>query len=348
MKPVIKLKLHSSDGTSASSVNKFLEESDTDHQDLLYHSNVHWLSLVKVCQWVWKLKLEIISCLELFENARDTFWLRDLAFAVDIHTHEWAECEATRKIPACAWNVHNLRASRTKLPLFSQQMPNKPFPHFPTLAMLKEARRHVKNAWRILLSVLWFWQIWQVTSADVMSLQTRCWNGATGVTVGTVWSPMWHCLKGEVQTFQTGWLLYFMKCSQISKHPEDGREDAGVVRLYICVLTDFKCDEHQQSAPQIPVEWWTPQVCSENCHNETNTRLQYTGKIGSSTALSPLKVNVSINTVLPFFTFMFDMYACGAGLASTTCIHIILPAPKGQDQREIPYSTYSEGHMSIK
>lgn len=42
---------------------KFLEESDADHQDLLYHSNVRWLSLGKVCQRVWELKGEISSFL---------------------------------------------------------------------------------------------------------------------------------------------------------------------------------------------------------------------------------------------------------------------------------------------
>ncbi|XP_069007851.1 general transcription factor II-I repeat domain-containing protein 2A-like [Embiotoca jacksoni] len=72
---------------------KFLEENDADHQDLLYHSNVRWLSLGKVCQRVWELKQEIISFLELLEKAddfpelSDTDWLCDLAFAVDILTH---------------------------------------------------------------------------------------------------------------------------------------------------------------------------------------------------------------------------------------------------------------------
>ena len=32
----------------------FLEETDADHQDLLYHSRVRWLSLGNVCQRVWE------------------------------------------------------------------------------------------------------------------------------------------------------------------------------------------------------------------------------------------------------------------------------------------------------
>lgn len=39
----------------------FLEETDADHQDLLYHSRVHWLSLGKVFQRVWELKGEITA-----------------------------------------------------------------------------------------------------------------------------------------------------------------------------------------------------------------------------------------------------------------------------------------------
>lgn len=78
----------------------FLEETDADHTDLLYHSNVRWSSLGKVCQRVWELKQEIISFLELLENTdkfpelNDTVWLCDLAFT---DTHERAECEATRE-----------------------------------------------------------------------------------------------------------------------------------------------------------------------------------------------------------------------------------------------------------
>lgn len=37
----------------------FLEETDADHQDLLYHSGVRWLSLGKVFQRVWELKEEM-------------------------------------------------------------------------------------------------------------------------------------------------------------------------------------------------------------------------------------------------------------------------------------------------
>uniref|UniRef100_A0A3Q3X0I4 Uncharacterized protein n=1 Tax=Mola mola TaxID=94237 RepID=A0A3Q3X0I4_MOLML len=131
---------------------KFLEETDADHQDLLYHSNIRWLSLGKVCQQVWELKQEIISFLELLEKAddfpelSDTDWLCDLAFAVDILTHM---NELNVKLQGKDQFVHemytNVRAFKTNLALFSKQMSNKSFAHFPTLATLKEAPRHVKK-----------------------------------------------------------------------------------------------------------------------------------------------------------------------------------------------------------
>ena len=72
---------------------KFLQETDTHNLDLVYHSNVHWSSLGKVCQRVQELKQEIISCWELLEKAdafpelSDTDWFCDLVFAVYTLTH---------------------------------------------------------------------------------------------------------------------------------------------------------------------------------------------------------------------------------------------------------------------
>lgn len=130
----------------------FLEETDADHTDLLYHSNVRWLSLGKVCQRLWELKQEIISFLELLENTHnfpelnDTDWLCDLAFTVDILTHM---NELNVKLQGKNQFVHemqaNVRAFKTKLVLFSKQMSDKSFAHFPTLATLKEAPQHVKK-----------------------------------------------------------------------------------------------------------------------------------------------------------------------------------------------------------
>ncbi|KAK0145774.1 General transcription factor II-I repeat domain-containing protein 2B [Merluccius polli] len=128
----------------------FLEETDADHQDLLYHSRVRWLSLGKVCQRVWELKEEIRSFLELmgksdeFPELSDEAWLCDFAFAVDILSHM---NELNVKLQGKDQFAHdmytNVRAFKSKLTLFSRQMSNKSFAHFPTLAMQKA--RNVKK-----------------------------------------------------------------------------------------------------------------------------------------------------------------------------------------------------------
>uniref|UniRef100_A0AAV2KR74 HAT C-terminal dimerisation domain-containing protein n=1 Tax=Knipowitschia caucasica TaxID=637954 RepID=A0AAV2KR74_KNICA len=130
----------------------FLEETDAAHQDLLYHSRVRWLSLGKVLQRVWELKEEISSFLELKEKSEefpelsDENWLCDFAFAVDIFSHL---NELNVKLQGKDQFVHNLytnvTAFKSKLILFSRQMSNKSFTHFPTLATQKEATRNTKK-----------------------------------------------------------------------------------------------------------------------------------------------------------------------------------------------------------
>ncbi|KAJ3582563.1 hypothetical protein NHX12_000480 [Muraenolepis orangiensis] len=130
----------------------FLEETNADHQDLLYHSRVRWLSLGKVFQRVWELKDEIRSFFNLmgkseeFPELSDTNWLCDFAFAVDIFSHM---NELNVKLQGKDQFAHdmytNVRAFKSKLVLFSRQMSNKSFAHFPTLAVQKEAARNAKK-----------------------------------------------------------------------------------------------------------------------------------------------------------------------------------------------------------
>ncbi|XP_059827475.1 general transcription factor II-I repeat domain-containing protein 2-like [Hypanus sabinus] len=124
----------------------FLEETDADHQDLLYHSRVRWLSLGKVFQRVWELKEEIGAFLELLRKAGEfpelsnKSWLCDFAFAVDIFSHM---NELNVKLQGKDQFVHdmytNVKAFKSKLAFFSRQISNKLFTHFPTLATLEEA-----------------------------------------------------------------------------------------------------------------------------------------------------------------------------------------------------------------
>ena len=153
MNPVIKLvNFIRARGLQHRQFIAFLEETDADHQDLLYHSRVRWLSLGKVFQRVWELKEEITAFLELmgrsdeFPELSDKNWLCDFAFAVDILSHM---NELNTKLQGKDQFVHdmytNVRAFKSKLTLFSRQISNKSFTHFPTLAMQKEATRNAQK-----------------------------------------------------------------------------------------------------------------------------------------------------------------------------------------------------------
>ncbi|XP_034547514.1 general transcription factor II-I repeat domain-containing protein 2-like [Notolabrus celidotus] len=119
---------------------QLLEESETEHTDVLYHSNVCWLSLGKVFRRVWDLRGEIWTFLETvgkadeFADLQDPAWLCDFAFGVDVMSHL---NDLNLKLQGKNMFVHELysfmQAFKAKLTPFSQQMTNKCFTHFPTL-----------------------------------------------------------------------------------------------------------------------------------------------------------------------------------------------------------------------
>ena len=69
----------------------FLEDIEADFTDVLYHTNVRWLSMEKVLKRTWDLKAEIvmffnmkdISC-DFSKEMESDEWICDFAFAVDI------------------------------------------------------------------------------------------------------------------------------------------------------------------------------------------------------------------------------------------------------------------------
>jgi len=68
-----------------------LEDLDTEHLDVLYHSRVPWLSLGKVLRRVWELREEIVIFLDMKSiqcdfstNIVDDEWRLDFKFAIDI------------------------------------------------------------------------------------------------------------------------------------------------------------------------------------------------------------------------------------------------------------------------
>jgi len=65
-----------------------LEEHDTEHGDIGYHSTVRWLCLGKVLKTFWDLKAEIREFCEKkgkdIPELSDGDWMADLAFVVDV------------------------------------------------------------------------------------------------------------------------------------------------------------------------------------------------------------------------------------------------------------------------
>lgn len=124
---------------------QLLEEREADHTDVPYHSNVRWLSLGTVLRRVWDLRDQIGVFLENvgkagdFPELKDSDWMLDFAFAVDLMGHL---NDLNRKLQGKDVFVHEqysyVRAFRAKLTLFSRQMTNNSFTHFPTLTTMKD------------------------------------------------------------------------------------------------------------------------------------------------------------------------------------------------------------------
>ena len=117
------------------------EDCDSDHSGVPYHTAVRWLSLGKVLRRVWDLKTQILLFLEMkgkdkdFPQFKQTEWLSDLAFAVDLFEHM---NELNTKLQGKGTFGHEMysivKAFRVKLKLFSRQLSQNNITHFATLA----------------------------------------------------------------------------------------------------------------------------------------------------------------------------------------------------------------------
>ena len=121
-----------------------LEDLETEHLDVLYHSRVRWLSLDKVLRIVWELREEIVMFLEMKSiwsdfstNIVDEEWRLDFKFAIDIMEKL---NELNVKLQGNGIFAHEMymhvKSFQTKLSLFSRQASSNRFCHFP---LLKEA-----------------------------------------------------------------------------------------------------------------------------------------------------------------------------------------------------------------
>ena len=128
---------------------KFLEEIDSDHQDLDYRSHVRWLSLGKACKRVWERKKAIIAFLKSIGKADDFSELEgrnllgDFSFSVDILTHM---NELNAKLQGKELYAHYVMAFKSKLALFSAQMSNNSFHAFShSILTMKQAPKHANK-----------------------------------------------------------------------------------------------------------------------------------------------------------------------------------------------------------
>lgn len=162
-------------------------------------------------------------------------------------------------------------------------MSDKSFAHFPTLATFKEAPQPVKKN---------IGKHWMRNSPVAFVI----WERLTG-HFSWCHVPSHRTLETEPQELQLE--LIDLQCDMVlkdkfnslkldefyaslsaAKCPNIQKMAQGMLVLfgstYVCEQT-FSVNEHQQRTPQIPDEWWAPQICSENCHNRITTRLRCTG-----------------------------------------------------------------------
>ena len=91
MGPVIKtVNFIRARGLNHRQFQKFLDDLDTEHQDLAYFSEVRWLSKGSMLRRFYELRKEVALFLKNkgrpMDEMKDKSWLCDLAFLVDITT----------------------------------------------------------------------------------------------------------------------------------------------------------------------------------------------------------------------------------------------------------------------
>ncbi|XP_035242994.1 general transcription factor II-I repeat domain-containing protein 2B-like [Anguilla anguilla] len=115
-----------------------LEEHETEHVDISYHTAVRWLSLGKVLKRVWDLKAEIREFCEKkgrdIPELSDEKWMADFAFAVDVTALMTALNTKLQGKGLFIHEMHNLvKAFMTKLQFLSRQLESNNLTHMQTL-----------------------------------------------------------------------------------------------------------------------------------------------------------------------------------------------------------------------
>ena len=117
---------------------KFLNDLDTEHQDLTYSSEVRWLSKGGMLRRFYELRNEVALFLKnkgrLMAEMEDESWLCDLAFLVDITTRmNELNTKLQRKAQYASEMYGHIKGFMNKLRLWHAHIKNADLSHFPTL-----------------------------------------------------------------------------------------------------------------------------------------------------------------------------------------------------------------------
>ena len=117
---------------------KFLDDLNTSHQDLVYFCEVRWLSKGRMLRRFYDLREEVSLFLTRkgrpMEELNDRQWLCDLAFIVDITTHLNELNVRLQKRGQYANELYgHVKAFQNKLRLWKRQIEQEDLSHFTTL-----------------------------------------------------------------------------------------------------------------------------------------------------------------------------------------------------------------------
>ncbi|KAJ8391904.1 hypothetical protein AAFF_G00083750 [Aldrovandia affinis] len=122
----------------------FLSDVEAEYGDLLYHSQVRWLSRGAVLHRFYSLRSEIDEFLkeknQPLHELSDPLWLADLAFLVDLIDHLNTLNKSLQGKEQLVTQLYaHMKAFCVKLRLFETQLRNFNLAHFPMLSENKSA-----------------------------------------------------------------------------------------------------------------------------------------------------------------------------------------------------------------
>ena len=141
-------------------LQKFLEDLDTEHQDLAYFSEVRWLSKDSMLQRFYELRKEVVLFLKSKERPmaemKDESWVCDLAFLINTTTHiNELNTKLQEKAQYVSEMYGHIKGFINKLRLWHAHIQNANLAHFPTLKemeMLPEKKTEFANQFQQLLN----------------------------------------------------------------------------------------------------------------------------------------------------------------------------------------------------